>query len=148
MPSRKTHYTFTNTTKLLMYDKFNKQHLLSIIPQVAFDTLLSLPPETVGKIVKNQLLFIVSDGDHRPDIPVEAESVWEVIIAATKQYMMSFRTHRKRTAAITKRYLTGKYTDTEEQMQELAELTKNNSDAPQAHLKKPEDMPLVDLETL
>jgi hypothetical protein len=110
-----------------------------------------LPPEIVGRLVKNQILFIVSDGDYKPDIPAEGQEVWEVIITATKQYMTTFRTHRKRSFALTKKLLTDKYADSSKDMQELSDMTTNNSCVPhsdETYLKKPEDMPTFDVENL
>jgi hypothetical protein len=154
MPKRanKTPYSFSNTARrCVVYSKFNERHLLSIIPQPVFDSLLNLPPEIVGKLVKNQILFIVSDGDYKPDIPVEGQEVWEVIITATKQYMTTFRTHRKRSFALTKKLLTDKYADSSKDMQELSDMTTNNScvqHSDETYLKKPEDMPTFDVENL
>lgn len=150
--SHKVPYAFSREARRLqLYDSFSKEQIVSIIPQMAFDNLLSMTDTEIGQIVRGQILFLMSDGEKVPDYTTDNpahQDCYETIMEVTKRYMTYFRTRKKKNAVRDKKRITGKYVDDGRDMQELSELTqlRNNtlSFDPSSVIKKAEEMPRIE----
>lgn len=141
----RTPYTHTRlAARLQLYDAVGYEQILAVQPRMCFDALLDMPDETVGLIVKWQILFMLSDASH--DIkPVlngpEEETCYEEIRNLTKKYMLEYGTIRKKVMANTKKQLLSKHVSTPVFEQEYGTVGFNS-------LKAPEEMPVFDMEDL
>jgi len=150
--SHKVPYAFSREARrLFLFDSFHKEQIISIIPQMAFDNLLSMSDTEIGQIVRGQILFLMSDGEKAPDYTTDNsahQDCYETIMEITKRYMSYFRTRKKKRAIRDKKQITGKYLDDGSDMQELSELSKlrNNtlSFDPSSVIKPAEEMPIIE----
>ena len=150
--SHKTPYAFTREAKRLqLFDSFKKEQILCIIPQMAFEHLMEMPESDIGTIIKDLILFLMSDGNRKPEYRTdnrEHQDCFEIILEITKRYMSSFKTRKKKNAVWTKKKITGKYVDDGSDMQELSELVQLRKNTLSfdigSILKKPDDMPVFE----
>lgn len=149
-------YAYSNIARrTFLYNELKEEQLLVIIPQVTFQSLLAADDSDVGKITKALILYLVSDGEETSSFATlgnALSSAWETMIAAMTQYMASFRTRKRRSAATFKREMVNEHIaqDVSDVVDDSPLTIKEHakhvdmSARLKAILKRPEDMPVFE----
>lgn len=137
--------------RLLLYDSFGNEQIINIIPQMCFRVLLTMPDDIIGKIIRHQILFVMSDGEHDTGFSSnnpEFQECFEQIMEVSKRYMVMFRTRKKKCALHDKKQISIDYIDDGSDMQELSEISKLSKNVlafdVSTALKQPEEMPIME----
>ena len=100
MASRYTHNSKANATgfsraAFLVYTR--KMPFLKI-PQIFFDSLFTMSDSEVGSIVKSLIIYMMTDGEAKPDLKFESKhhsSTYDAMVDVTRGYITSLKGHLK-----------------------------------------------------
>lgn len=152
----KVPYAHSNIARrTFLYNELKEEQLLVLIPQNAFQPILTADPMDVGQMVKMMILYLTSDADINPSLDLKDKSLqdtWDIMMTTMKQYMASFRTRKRRSAAKFKKSIVDEHiVKDESDIVDFGPITisehANNSDIParlRKIIKRPEDMPVFD----
>jgi len=90
-------------------NKEDHEQLISFIPESIWDIVLNMTDEEIGILIRDQILYITSDGEVSPKFiskEPNKKAASEIMIENTKKYMLKYKTVRRTTLARMKKELT------------------------------------------